>query len=112
MNEVKGNRLPGKADNTGNTEKWKQQIAECRNSGLSVKEWCLENKISKDAYYAHMKKVREKASEEIEIVPIQNPDLFSDAVCIHIISENINIEINGSASPEQLTAIVSSLKRC
>ena len=30
---------------------WKERIAECRSSGMSVRQWCLEHGISPTTYY-------------------------------------------------------------
>ena len=35
-------------------------------SGLKVKDWCMQNNISKDTYYYWLKKLREAACDTIE----------------------------------------------
>lgn len=31
-------------------EHWKRVISECQASGIQVKQWCLQNNVSKDQY--------------------------------------------------------------
>lgn len=38
---------------------WSQKVADCRQSGLSVKRWCSENGTSVKTYYSWQKKVFE-----------------------------------------------------
>ena len=35
---------------------WSQKVADCRQSGLSVKRWCNENGTSVKTYYSWQKK--------------------------------------------------------
>lgn len=42
-----------------NLSHWAQLIGECQNSGLTVKDWCGNNGVSKDQYYYWLRKVRE-----------------------------------------------------
>ena len=44
---------------------WAERIAACRNSGVSVKEWCAEQKISAATYYHWQKKVFDAANRSI-----------------------------------------------
>jgi len=46
-------------------EQWEKLIAQCQSSGLKVDDWCMENKISRHAYYYWLRKIRKKACEEI-----------------------------------------------
>ena len=40
-----------------NIDKWRQLIADRETSGLTVKEWCDRNSISKDSYFTGSKKL-------------------------------------------------------
>ena len=69
--------------------KWTALFKEQSESGLKVKDWCLENGISKDSYYYWKRKVKEALldSSAPEIVPIStsapassiNPDMPLDS---------------------------------
>jgi len=47
-------------------ERWAAQMNECRQSGLSVRQWCEENSVNMKTYYNRMAKVREAMLEDIE----------------------------------------------
>ena len=42
-------------------EKWLDLISECRSSGLSDKDWCMEHQIGISTFYYHVKRLRNKA---------------------------------------------------
>ena len=44
---------------------WSARIAECRNSGKAVKEWCAEQGISVQTYYRWEKRFVEKATQQL-----------------------------------------------
>ena len=48
-------------------EHWRRLIAECQSSGMQVKQWCAENRISKDQYYYWLRKVREISVENLPV---------------------------------------------
>lgn len=37
---------------------WAEQIAECQNSGMSVREWCQSKGLSYNTYYRRLRAVR------------------------------------------------------
>ena len=41
-------------------EKWLDLISECRSSGLSDKDWCMEHQIGISTFYYHVKRLRNK----------------------------------------------------
>jgi len=45
---------------------WAAQIENCKQSGLTVSQWCEENGIHKKTYYNRMKRVREELLEAME----------------------------------------------
>ena len=44
---------------------WDGIIKECQASGLSVKDWCEAQGISRDTYYYWLRKIRERAREKL-----------------------------------------------
>ena len=40
-----------------NMIKWRQQVNECRNSGMTIRAWCAREGISEDSYYCSQSKV-------------------------------------------------------
>lgn len=79
-----------------NIDKWRQLIADRETSGLTVKEWCVRNSISKDSYYYWFKKVRNadsgKADGQILFAEIQKETPVSSHPLIH---GNLRVSWNG-----------------
>ena len=48
--------------NTNEIEIWKERFADRKSKGLTVKDWCLENGLTKVQYYYWYKIVNESAS--------------------------------------------------
>ena len=48
-----------KFNNSQNLIEWSERIASCRNSGMSVKDWCQANGIPLSTYYNQQRKVFE-----------------------------------------------------
>ena len=47
-------------------QNWSKEIKACRQSGLSVREWCAANNVNIKTYYNHEKRVREEMLEMME----------------------------------------------
>ena len=47
-------------------QRWRERIEECRQSGLSVKEWCLQNGLKNTSYHYWVKKFRIMEQQEAE----------------------------------------------
>ena len=48
-------------------QEWSVRIAECRNSGMSVRAWCNEQGISAQTYYRWEKRFVEKATQQLSL---------------------------------------------
>lgn len=46
---------------------WTERIRQCRESGLTVTEWCRENSINPKTYYYHLRKLRKEICEQIPV---------------------------------------------
>jgi hypothetical protein len=46
--------------------KWATIIQECRATGMSVKDWCLENNVNKDQYFYWQRKIRKQLCASVE----------------------------------------------
>lgn len=109
-------------------KQWEQLINQCAESGMTVKSWCAENNISKDAYYYWLKLVRERAVDQLpevvkESLPLENhadditfkklevqspvPGL-QPAVLVHI--NGATVEVPNGANPETVEAVLLALK--
>ena len=92
-------------------QEWQQRILECQSSGMSVKAWCQQNRISTGSYYFHLRKIRESVLEENQIIPLEPPKPVS-STGIRIESAGITITLPETVTPEQLAAVLSALKSC
>lgn len=104
-------------------EQWKKIIADCQDSGLSVKTWCNQNGFKEQSYYYYLKKIRE---QEIKNLPVKVPEVKEEpvvfqklevktpvsntqaAVVIHLPSASL--EIQNGATRQTVEAVLLALK--
>ena len=90
-------------------QNWETMISECQQSGMPVKQWCLQKGIKPSTYYSRLRKLREKVCREI--VPIELPTVKSISE-IKIVCGDIAISTASDISQETLTKILMALKSC
>jgi len=44
---------------------WKDRVANCRSSGLPVREWCKQNQVARQTYYHWEKELLKKIGEQL-----------------------------------------------
>jgi transposase-like protein len=104
-----------KLNNEIKMNQWMEIIRECRNSGQSVRSWCLEHGVNDKSYYYWLKKVRiaacntlpDNLEESRVIVPLKVEDLKQEpevavssqvsAIVIRLNSAVVEIQ-NGATS--------------
>lgn len=94
---------------------WAARITACRNSGLSMQEWCHANDICTQTYYRWQKRLFElaQAQQEVrfaEITPAQPVPSVSIAVTIRI--AGAEAEIHNGADTATVEAVLRVLKSC
>ena len=91
-------------------EEWKEQVNSQITSGLTVKEWCRQNKVNEKTYYNHLRRIREKLCDEQEhsVVPVNVPELKVSSK-IHIEKNGLSITLPSDISTQTLTALVHEL---
>jgi putative transposase len=60
--------------------KWMPIVQECNNSGMTVKEWCLENKVSDKQFFYWQRRVRQELCTSLQIPekePKQRSTIFA-----------------------------------
>ena len=88
-------------------QEWSAQVEAQQASGLTVRQWCLENGIKPKTYYYHLKKVREQFLDSSPtIVPLNVPQQSAD---IRIEKNGVQISLPVNISPDTLLALVQSL---
>ena len=106
-----------KFNNNQNLLEWSQRIASCRDSGMSVKDWCKAKGIPLSTYYNQQRKVFEaaKSSSENEQKPkfteIRIPkQSHMPAATIRI--GDLEADIYPGADEETIRTICLVLKSC
>ena len=88
-------------------QEWSAQVEAQQASGLTVRQWCLENGIKPKTYYYHLKKVREQFLDASpSIVPLNVPRQSAD---IRIEKNGVQIALPADIAPDTLLALVQSL---
>ena len=95
------------------TQQWIDMIREQRASGLSVKSWCAEKKISENCFYYWQHRVREIIGNELpEFVEIHQPSIENIenlTVTVIIRSGKVQIDLSNSTSEELIARILRIL---
>ena len=100
-----------------NLLEWSERIASCRNSGMSVREWCKVNGIPPSTYYNQQHKVFEEAKSSA--VSEQKPQFTEIRIPkeSHIPAATIRIgdmeaDIYPGTDEETIRTICRVLKSC
>ncbi len=109
-------------------EEWRQIIETARNSGLSDKDWCLENDVSINTFYYNVRRLRFHActvpapsdkhlSPAQAVVPLEIVDDTVDRIntkaettVISINCNGLEINISNNASVDIIKAVVGAAK--
>lgn len=96
--------------NRHNDHEWMNIIHECRNSGLTDKEWCSEHNIPMSTFYSSLKRLRDKACE----IPVSKGKAYGDpqqVVPLRIIDERSD-DCSDILSAEQAVISITAGKFC
>ena len=94
---------------------WARQVAQCRSSGKSVKEWCQENSINRKTYYYRQRAVQEQLCENFAdpkqtIIPIcMTAKIVKTGAAITMNVGNARIEIPDGTSGETISDVIRAL---
>jgi putative transposase len=107
-------------------EDWKKIIIECRNSGLSAKQWCRQNNVKENRYYYWLNVIRNEAMLQKQqhskdtamtvFAEIKGPGAnnqlpaTTSSVCAVIHLSGLEVEIYNGAAQSTISAIVKTLK--
>jgi transposase-like protein len=68
-------------------EEWNQLIKECRESGLSDRQWCLLNGIPPSTMYGHVKRLRREGGDIPFASKLKVISATQDIVQVHLSDE-------------------------
>lgn len=94
---------------------WAQTVAQCRDSGLSVRQWCQEHGVNVSSYYKWQRKVYAavQAQQEkrfVEVTPTQPVAVRSVSVTIRI--AGAEADIHNGADAATVETVLRILKSC
>ena len=94
---------------------WAARITECRNSGLSVREWCEVNHLCTQTYYRWQKRLFEMAQTQqevlfAEVTPDRPPACGNVAVTVRI--AGAEADIHSGADAATVETVLRILKSC
>ena len=102
---------------------WTKLIQDCLSSGLSKKEWCLQNHVNEKSFYYWQRRIRENAydhqmvskpvNHEVGFVEVPTlpkvQETASSNISARILVNGSTIEIVDSASDEFLHRLLGAL---
>jgi len=105
---------------------WMKIITTCRESGLSDRQWCIENGVPTSTFYYHVNKLRKIACNLPAAAGRNTLPVTQDVVQLHITEDEsqtppdiqpaitlqvrgISIDISNHANPDIITATIQSL---
>ena len=105
---------------------WSQRVADCRQSGMSVKRWCEENGVTPKTYYSWQKKVfsfmveQQKLQLEteeqegcfVELPPPQQVQQAAGDLVANIQMGQASVNIYSGADSKMVQALLQALKSC
>ena len=98
---------------------WAKKVKQCRSSGLSVREWCQENRINISSYYKWQRKIyslveaekESQVSEFVDVTPsVEMYETASVAITVH--AKGVAADIHNRADPATVEAVLRLLKLC
>ena len=96
---------------------WMDRIAECRNSGMSIRVWCRENEISEKTYYYWQRRLYEQmvsTAERVDFAEIPRGVQIGQCsgVAAKISLRGAAIEVYPGADTQMIQAILQTLQSC
>lgn len=94
---------------------WVARITECRSSGLSVRQWCSEHKISPQTYYRWQRRLFDmvKARQEVQFADVtpENPSSVG-GVAVTVRIAGAEADIHNGADAATVETVLRVLKSC
>ena len=94
---------------TSNDEHWLKLITQCRSSGLTDHQWCIENGIPVSTCYYHVRALRKKACEFPEVMNSAAVSISTPSICLEM--QSVCIEIYEQAGADVLRDTLLALRQ-
>ena len=90
---------------------WSERIAACRSSGISVRVWCEENRISTDSYYKWQKKLFSLAAQSApQFAEVCVAPAAKISATVHL--GTVSVDIHSGADAETTAMLLRVLQSC
>lgn len=91
---------------------WEQIVSQCRDSGLSVRQWCREHGVNISSYYKWQRKVyaMAQAQQEIQFAEVTPERPIGVAVTVRI--AGAEADIHNGADEAAIETVLRVLKSC
>lgn len=94
---------------------WAQTVAQCRDSGLSVRQWCQKHGVNVSSYYKWQRKVYAAAQAQqersfVEVTSVQPAAVNGVAVTLRI--AGAELDIHNGADAATVEAVLRAVKSC
>jgi hypothetical protein len=99
-------------------QEWSQRIADCRSSGLQVKQWCQKNGIAPSTYYTWQRRVFDVSAQPTEARFVELPVPHAEAkhqtsgIAASLQWAGTSIDFHNGADPATIMAIIQAMKSC
>ena len=92
---------------------WSKQVEACRNSGLTVAQWCSENNVAVSTYYSWQRKLFQNLVVPTDVCFAELPAAVPDSPkTVTIRCRDFTIELDSSTEPSVLRTVIEALKLC
>ena len=92
-------------------QNWSEAELARQESGLTVTQWCKQERISPSAYYYRLRKIRENLCEQIPVPVTEITEKTeTDYAAIRIVSGDLKVEISSDVPSEKIAVIIGALK--
>ena len=93
---------------------WSEIVSQCRNSGLSVRQWCQENQINISNYYKWQRKIYAlaKAQQEVQFAKVETAVTDTATVAVSIQVGTVAADIHNGADPATVENVLRLLNLC
>ena len=94
---------------------WLQIVSQCRDSGLSVRQWCQEHDVNISSYYTWQRKVyaMAQAQQEIQLAEITpEQPVRPDGIAVTVRIAGAEADIHNGADATAVETVLRVLKSC
>ena len=91
-------------------ETWATLIQECKNSGLTKREFCQQRGISEKSYYYWLRKLRKQAAKDAESQLIKLESTPSEEDILHIRYHGAELRLPSDVDMDVVAALLRSIQ--